>query len=74
MTTMCILGAFFEFVDELPDTNLFSLRMYMYDYIYDMDICMYVETYYLIMKKISVELFYFLLDLSRMVAIFDSGV
>ena len=46
----------------------------MYDYIYDMDICMYVETYYLIMKKISVELFYFLLDLSRMVAIFDSGV
>ena len=63
MTTMCILGAFFEFVDELPDTNLFSLRMYVYDYIYDMDICMYVETYYLTMKKILVELFHFLLDL-----------
>ena len=60
MTTMCILGAFFEFVDELPDTNLFSLRMYMYDYIYDMDICMDVETYsYLKMKKYQLNYFIF---------------
>ena len=51
MTIMCILGAFFEFVDELPGTNLFSLRMYMYDYIYDMDICMYVETYYQLLNN-----------------------